>query len=268
MAKMRRDLKEKIPNEVLTYGCAAHLLNLLAQDVQIPGVKEQVVQIVKYFRNTHLPAARYKAAGGKSLVIPHEIRWNTLTDCLDSYISNWPILVKVCEEYRHEINGNISNKVKNYSIKRNAEDLLVRLKPISIALDQIQRDNTIISDTVEVWKQLYECLQSTQQPPQVLRKVDERAAQAITPAHYSANLIDPRYRGRKLTVQETDDAMEYINQHFPEVIGTILQYKAGYDPFRPYMFTEGVVDKVTPACWWESMSGTLGKDVTQVAQKY
>ena len=95
MAKMRRDLKEKIPNEVLTYGCAAHLLNLLAQDVQIPSVKEQVVQIVKYFRKTHLPAARYKAAGGKSLVIPHEIRWNTLTDCLDSYISNWPILVKV-----------------------------------------------------------------------------------------------------------------------------------------------------------------------------
>ena len=33
------------------------------------------------------------------------------------------------------------------------------------------------------------------------------------------------------------------------------------------MFTEGVVDKVTPACWWVSMSGTLGKDVTQVAQK-
>ena len=65
-------------------------------------------------------------------------------------MSNWPILVKVCEEYRHEINGNIANKVKNYSIKHNAEDLLVRLKPISIALDQIQWDNTIISDTVEV----------------------------------------------------------------------------------------------------------------------
>ena len=221
------NLKEKIPNEVLTYGCAAHLSNLLAQDVQIPGVKEQVVQIVKYFRNTHLPAARYKAAGGKSIVIPHEIRSNTLTDCLDSYISNWPILVKVCEEYRHVINGNKSNKVKNYSIKRYSEDLLVRLKSISIALDQIQRDNTIISDTVEVWNQLYECLQSTQQPPHVLRKVDERAAQSITPAHYSANLINPRYRGRKLTVQETDGAMEYINQHYSEVIGNILQYKAG-----------------------------------------
>ena len=31
MAKMRRDLKETIPNEVLTYRCAAHLLNLFAR---------------------------------------------------------------------------------------------------------------------------------------------------------------------------------------------------------------------------------------------
>ena len=148
--------------------------------------KEQVVQIVKYFRNTHLPAARYKQAGGKSLVIPNEIRWNTLTDCLNSYISNWHILVQVCEEYRDEINPNIGNKVKNYSIKRNAEDLLIRLKPISVALDRIHRENAIISDTFEVWKKLYEDLLSSQQPAHVLSKVDERAAQAILKGSYPA----------------------------------------------------------------------------------
>ncbi|KAI6649837.1 Transposase [Oopsacas minuta] len=267
MAKMRRDLQKKIPNEILTYGCSAHLLNLLAQDVQITGVKEQVVQIVKYFRHTHLPAARYKQAGGNSLVIPHEIRWNTLTDCLKSYISNWHILVQVCEEYRDEINSNIGNKVKNYSIKRNAEDLFIRLKPISVALDRIQRENAIISDTVEVWKTLYEDLLSSQQPAHVLRKVDERAAQAISPAHYSANLIDPRYRGRKLTEKEATDAMEYIHQHCPNAMATVLQFKAGYDPFKSYMFSDDVVDNITPACWWASMHGTLGKDITKVAEQ-
>ncbi|KAI6648625.1 Transposase [Oopsacas minuta] len=238
-----------------------------SQDVQITGVKEQVVQIVKYFRHTHLPAARYKQAGGNSLVIPHEIRWNTLTDCLKSYISNWHILVQVCEEYRDEINSNIGNKVKNYSIKRNAEDLFIRLKPISVALDRIQRENAIISDTVEVWKTLYEDLLSSQQPAHVLRKVDERAAQAISPAHYSANLIDPRYRGRKLTEKEATDAMEYIHQHCPNAMATVLQFKAGYDPFKSYMFSDDVVDNITPACWWASMHGTLGKDTTKVAEQ-
>ena len=206
---MRRHLEENISRDLLTYGCSAHLLNLLAKDVEIPEVKEQVVRIIKYFRNTHLPAARYKASGGKALVISHEVRWNTITDSLESYIANWPILVKVCEENRDQIHLDIANKVKNYSIKRNAEEFLVRLKPISIALDRIQRDNAIISDTVEVWKMLQADLKNTGQPNNVLTKVHNRATQAITPAHYCANLIDPRYRGKLMSTAEIDLAMEY-----------------------------------------------------------
>ena len=41
-------------------------------------------------------------------------------------------------------------------------------------------------------EKVYEDLLSLQQPTHVLSKVDERAAQAISPAHYSANSIDPR----------------------------------------------------------------------------
>ena len=42
IAKMRRQLEKNISSDLLTYGCSAHLLNLLTQDVQIPEVKEQV----------------------------------------------------------------------------------------------------------------------------------------------------------------------------------------------------------------------------------
>ena len=41
-AKMRRELQKKMPNEILTYGRSAQLLNLLAQDVQIAGVKNKL----------------------------------------------------------------------------------------------------------------------------------------------------------------------------------------------------------------------------------
>ena len=83
MGKMRTELQEKVPNKILS------------QDLHIPEVKEQVVQDLKYFRETHLSEARYEAAGGNSLVIPHEIRWNTIMDCLESYMSNWSVLVKI-----------------------------------------------------------------------------------------------------------------------------------------------------------------------------
>lgn len=51
---------------IIAYGCSAHLANLLAQDLDIPDVKSHIVHIVKHVRNTHLPAAKYKEAGGRN----------------------------------------------------------------------------------------------------------------------------------------------------------------------------------------------------------
>ena len=62
-----------------------------------------------------LPITGCKITGGKALVL-----------CDGIHVSDTMLF---CEEYRDEINLNIANKVKNYSIKRNAEEFLVRLKP-------------------------------------------------------------------------------------------------------------------------------------------
>ena len=133
MTKMRRQLAED--NElIISYGCSAHILNLLAKDVEISGVKEHVVHIVKYFRNTHLPAAWYKQAGGKKLVLPQDVRWNTLADCLKSYLDNWPLLVKVCDDNKKVIDSTIANKVKDLTLKGHAQDYLDRMTLIAIAL--------------------------------------------------------------------------------------------------------------------------------------
>ena len=180
---------------------------------------------------------------------------------------NWPILVKVCEEYRDEINLNIANKVKNYSIKRNAEEFLVRLKPISVAWDRIQRDNAIISDTVEIWKKLKEDLINTGQP-NVLAKVRNRAAQAITPAHYCANLIDPRYRGKSMSVAEIDIAMEHMSDRYLETMGTLVKFKADCEPFKPYMFYQSIIANVTPSCWWRSLDDIVEKEFVAVAERF
>jgi hypothetical protein len=100
---MRAQLETEQDLNLITYGCSAHLLNLLAEDINIANVKEQIVYIMKYFRNNHLAGAKYKEAGGSALTLPQEVRWNTMADCLSAYIKNWPILVKVCEENRSDI---------------------------------------------------------------------------------------------------------------------------------------------------------------------
>ena len=36
-------------SSLITYGCGAHQMNLLSTDIEISGMKEHVVKIVKYF---------------------------------------------------------------------------------------------------------------------------------------------------------------------------------------------------------------------------
>ena len=97
VAKMRRQFQECKDLDIVTCGCSAHLFNLLAK---VKGVKDNVVHIVKDFRNTHTPAAWYKAADGKALVTPQDVRWNTMADCLAIYLQNWPMILQVCEKHR------------------------------------------------------------------------------------------------------------------------------------------------------------------------
>lgn len=54
---MRRNLAEDENSEIITYACGSHQLNLLAKDLEIPNVAKHIIKIIKYFRNTHLPAS-------------------------------------------------------------------------------------------------------------------------------------------------------------------------------------------------------------------
>ena len=94
---MRCQIQEREDLDIVAYGCSAHLFSLLAKDVEVKVLKDNVV---KYFRNTYMSAEWYKAADGKALIIPQDVRWNTMADCLEIYLQNWPIIFQVCEKHR------------------------------------------------------------------------------------------------------------------------------------------------------------------------
>lgn len=68
--------------DIITYGCSSHILNLLAHDLEDTVIKNKVKQIIKYFKFHHFPAAKNKELGGSSLVLPFDVRWNTMFDSL------------------------------------------------------------------------------------------------------------------------------------------------------------------------------------------
>ena len=100
----------------------------------------------------------------------------------------------------------------------NAEDYLQRLKPISVALDKVQRDNCFIAQAVDAWKQLETDLEEVNQPLTVMKKVQERCSQALTPAHYLAHILDPTIAGNDLSGSEVASVMDYAANTCPDLL--------------------------------------------------
>ena len=77
-------------------------------------MKEHIIQKVKSFQNSHLPAVCYKSTGYKKLVLQQEVRWNTLADSFQCYLDIWTMILKVCEEHRDNIDSVIVKESARY----------------------------------------------------------------------------------------------------------------------------------------------------------
>lgn len=252
MTKMRSQLSQceeiGMP-DIITYGCSAHILNLLAKDINVPDLIDDVKKIIKYFKNTHFPAAKYKQAGGTSLNLPIDVRWSSLSDCFESYIKNWHIIAKVCTENRAAINTEISAKVQDLDLKAKIQNYLVKLQKISVALDKVQNEMCTIGEVTEIWLNL---LQSIENKTEFILTEFEincfknRFHMAMTAPHYLANLLDHRFRGQKLNQGQLEEALQYAAAYHPDALPFIIQYQAKSSPFKEYLFLTQNIENVSP----------------------
>lgn len=267
MVSMKKKITESLNYPIFTYGCSAHLLSLLSKDLETSQVKEHIVEIVKYFRNTHLPNAWYKEKGGKKLVLPQDVRWNTLSDCLEIYVNEWPKLLLICEEHKEEIDPVIFKKVSDIYIKRMAEDFLQLLKPISIALDAIQQKGAFLSRAVQTWKKLIAIFDSFEEERSLhqYQLFKKRYVQALTPFHFLAYILDPTINKEEypLLAEEKRDALGIVSQYFANtgLLPLLIKLEARSDPFHKTMFSDEIIKNVTAVQWWRSQ-----EDVPEIKQ--
>lgn len=71
---MRKQLQQANELKLLTHGGIAHILSVLAHDLEIGNIKEHVVHVVKYFPNHNPASARYHQKGSQCLVLPQDAR--------------------------------------------------------------------------------------------------------------------------------------------------------------------------------------------------
>ena len=161
MKAMRRELHNEDDTKLsslITYGCSAHIANLLVHDLDDQTARNHVVQVIKHIRYNHSAAAKFKKAGGMKLPLPGDTIWNSVSDALESYLKQWSILVDL------DLETEIQSKIMSLAVKSNAKDLLERLKHVSKATDLLQSNDCYLSKAVTIWKnlnlQLYPILSS------------------------------------------------------------------------------------------------------------
>jgi len=233
---------------IIAYGCSAHMLNLLSADVEVSDVKDEIVTIAKYFRNRQRPAAWFKTAGGSNLSLPIDVRWNTVSDAILSFLKNRGILVQVCQDHKDDIDPPIVERVNDVTFANKAKIYTDLMKPISVALDRAQSSGSTISVCVEIWHKLGMDLST--QPDSVMKLFDIRRDKALSGPHYLANIIDNRFRGRNLSGKQKDLAYTYLSSLHSDLVPLVMAVECGDQPFASYLFKPNIT-RISPMTWWK-----------------
>ncbi|KAB7498582.1 hypothetical protein Anas_06360 [Armadillidium nasatum] len=187
-AKMKL-LKEKMKEDdelktIISYGCSAHYINLLEQEVTPNSVLKYVIQIQKFFRNHHQPHGWLKEKGLMPQ-IPNDTRWNSQQACINTFIQNYHKYVEIANEDKLEMS--ITNILSNPSLYREAQHLQKQVDVVSKALDK--SDTATLSIAVNEWLVLLESEVLDPYKANIRKRMEE----ATEPFFFVANMMDPQY---------------------------------------------------------------------------
>ncbi|CAI6359721.1 unnamed protein product [Macrosiphum euphorbiae] len=65
----------------------------------------------------------------------------------------------------------------------------------------------------------------------------------MTPYHYLANILDPKYKGQHLNEEEMDQGINYVLEYHPEIMCAIFKFKAQTTPLKDYLFSNNALNK-------------------------
>lgn len=252
-----KDLLCEEDNTLVVYGCSAHYLNLLGQDVTPSQVLQHIVKVQKFFRNHHIPSALLKEIPNTvKPQLPGDTRWKSQLTCIESFHRNKHAYMQIIEENEHHIDKDVSNIIRNYNLYKQSKDLLLQLKPIADALDRLQSDTATLDEACRVWLSLLkdENLQSRHQ------EVSKRLTQSLQTFHYLAYLLNPKYKGEGLTDKQKESARSYLTERYPESISLLIAYEAEATPFPGTYFTE-TGKNMNPITWWTAIEKSFVSDV-------
>ena len=251
MLKARELLKEKHEN-LITYGCSAHYLNLLAEEISKKDILKHIAEVHKYFRNHHVPHGWLKEKNALMPQLACETRWNSQANCVTTFIKNYPLYLEIQVEHADDFPANINRILGNAMIYKEAVNMQKQLMVIENVSIKIQSEATNLSDAVEYWIDLKE----NENLNPYVQIIDKRFNQALTPFHFLANMLNPKYNGKRLTQDMVKAAEEWVSVKNVEWLIPVMSFKIrDASIFPKSMFAESVVNHFSFSKWWTVLEG-------------
>lgn len=276
-----RKIQEKYP-EILTYGCVAHSLNLMAKDVlNLPTfskVYTQAKKIIQFFRNKHLPRQvlrriQLEKNGSEiSLAAPSDTRWCAAAFSFESILKNKEYLQQAVLDsmLRNSVDPLVRRCVLDEDVFwPRLETTFQILKPISCSISEIESDtNSIVKVTpgiknLESSAEVYLKELNLETGREVRKIIEVRKKFLHHSAHLAAYLLHPKYRGEGCTESEIEEAIEFIvkfscDRNFDEaiILQELAEYKAKMGFFeKKYLWR--AAESTEPAIWWTAFCDSI-----------
>lgn len=242
--------------DLLTYGCAAHLLNLCAKEVMPTTLMKQIVEMQKYFKNKHNAHGWLREKGGLMPQIPNDTRWNSQEECLKTFISNFHKYNEIKLEHLDEFDQQIRNLLGNVAIYTEAVYLQSQLKALAKGIDVLQSDNATLSTAVEVWINIIE------EPllNNYAEKFKKRFNHYTEPFHFLAHMTDPKYFGERLINEHEEKAEMWITENHPHFLPGLLKLKIkDKETYPALLFSKNIIEQFPAKKWWNLMKMKTSK---------
>lgn len=278
MLKATKILTTKYPH-ITSYGCAAHVLNLLIGDIlkvnSISLVKTEANNIVKQIIRSHYVLAKFtklqkqKSITNISLKLPRKTRWGSILYCIRSLMANKFTLkvLAVTEGIENYLTPSVLESILNEdSFWLKIGSLISILEVIVKWITLLEGDESKISLVVEAFYEielnwqtfLNSDIITIEEKDQLNTCLKKRKQYVLKPIHFAANILDPAYNGVHLSNNEQVLGTEYIDQKSTDIcpnnsvgiMAQLAEYRCKEGFFsNSYVFKS--VDKLSPTVWWK-----------------
>lgn len=97
-----------------------------------------------------------------------------------------------------------------------------------------------------------------------IENFEKRISEALTTAHFLANVVGPRHQGKCLNPELRDIPEKYVCECFPDFLPTLMSFRGGSKPFKDFYFGQDVLQPLSPLASCHNFSHELPDNVMNV----